>query len=273
MTGFFGRLISRSAPSLDKKSTTEGILQPRIPSLFEVQAGLGPSPAAVGEINNLVESGEGDQRSETSIDGSHQLQPAFAFFDQAHEGQSPYTPWEPHDRTEQEGDSKSEEIVQVENESDPRKDLTSGIHFHPKIGDAELIQAPKKVNSSEPMLVPAPPPSLEARNRQPDQRHVLASNRATEDSDESLSPSLHPASLSISGNPSRLEARKPSLLVPIPPSPADDDLQMPEIHINIGRIEVRTVTQGAHSPSPMPVAARPKLTLDEYLRQRNEGKR
>ena len=45
------------------------------------------------------------------------------------------------------------------------------------------------------------------------------------------------------------------------------------VHIHIERIEVR-LTPPASQPSPRPVSApRPKLSLDEYLRQRNEGKR
>jgi hypothetical protein len=45
------------------------------------------------------------------------------------------------------------------------------------------------------------------------------------------------------------------------------------VHIRIERIEVR-LTPPASQPSPHPGSApRPKLSLDEYLRQRNEGKR
>jgi hypothetical protein len=47
----------------------------------------------------------------------------------------------------------------------------------------------------------------------------------------------------------------------------------PTIHIRIGRIEVRAVTQPAPQPAPRPVRQQPKLGLDDYLRQRSEGKR
>jgi hypothetical protein len=47
----------------------------------------------------------------------------------------------------------------------------------------------------------------------------------------------------------------------------------PSVHIRIDRIDVR-VTPIASQPSPSPVSTpRPKLNLDDYLRQRNEGKR
>jgi hypothetical protein len=45
------------------------------------------------------------------------------------------------------------------------------------------------------------------------------------------------------------------------------------VHISIGRIEVRAVTPPAQPAARTPPAPRPKLSLDEYLRQRNEGKR
>lgn len=47
----------------------------------------------------------------------------------------------------------------------------------------------------------------------------------------------------------------------------------PTVHIRIGRIEVRAVTQPAPQPAPRPVRQQPKLGLDDYLRQRSEGKR
>ena len=47
----------------------------------------------------------------------------------------------------------------------------------------------------------------------------------------------------------------------------------PDIHIHIGRIEVRAVPTAAQPPARPLVVPQPKLTLDEYLRRRNEGKR
>jgi hypothetical protein len=48
--------------------------------------------------------------------------------------------------------------------------------------------------------------------------------------------------------------------------------QSPTVHIHIGRIEVRAVTQSS-PPARAVVPNRPKMTLDEYLLRRNEGKR
>ncbi len=49
--------------------------------------------------------------------------------------------------------------------------------------------------------------------------------------------------------------------------------QPPTVHITIGRIEVRAVPAAQQASVQLPASKRPRLTLDEYLRQRNEGKR
>ena len=51
------------------------------------------------------------------------------------------------------------------------------------------------------------------------------------------------------------------------------EAQVPSVHISIGRIEVRAITQPAPQPTPRPTRQQPRLGLDDYLRQRNEGKR
>jgi hypothetical protein len=48
--------------------------------------------------------------------------------------------------------------------------------------------------------------------------------------------------------------------------------QAPIVQIRIGRIEVRAISPAPVSPT-RPAHRPPKLTLDDYLRQRNEGKR
>lgn len=47
----------------------------------------------------------------------------------------------------------------------------------------------------------------------------------------------------------------------------------PVIKVNIGRIEVRAVTQQTPLPPRPKASPRPKLTLDDYLKQRNGGQR
>jgi hypothetical protein len=56
---------------------------------------------------------------------------------------------------------------------------------------------------------------------------------------------------------------KPMGLPPVEPQPT--------IHVTIGRIEVRATIPAA--PAALKAAPTPRLTLDEYLRQRNGGGR
>jgi hypothetical protein len=47
----------------------------------------------------------------------------------------------------------------------------------------------------------------------------------------------------------------------------------PAIHISIGRVEVRAVVAPAPAPQAIERKAPPRLSLDQYLRERNEGRR
>lgn len=73
-------------------------------------------------------------------------------------------------------------------------------------------------------------------------------------------PRGEPPGLSEAGNPPGLERHPDS---PSPP---------PSIRITIGRIDVRAVSPSPPSARPS-MSPRPQLTLDDYLRQRNEGRR
>jgi hypothetical protein len=86
---------------------------------------------------------------------------------------------------------------------------------------------------------------------------------------------------SSQGAAARLVPVLPKLEFPHPPSESKNSLDAkqiaaeetsPTVHIRIGRIEVRAVTQ-ASPPARTVAPSRPKLTLDDYLTRRNEGKR
>lgn len=69
-------------------------------------------------------------------------------------------------------------------------------------------------------------------------------------------PRINPASPSAFGEPSNPRAR---------------GAEAPTIQVTIGRIEVRATPPPAPVPKPRP--ASPTMSLDDYLRQRNEGRR
>ena len=64
----------------------------------------------------------------------------------------------------------------------------------------------------------------------------------------------------------------PASLRPAAPRPEPMIEPRPAVKIHIGRIDVWAVHQ-APAPRVKPVSPAPKMTLDDYLRQRNEGKR
>jgi hypothetical protein len=77
-------------------------------------------------------------------------------------------------------------------------------------------------------------------------------------------PSLQPGLVDLSGS-------RPA--VPVEAAGPDRWAGAPTVRINIGRIEVRAVPAAPAPAARPPAPPQPKLTLDEYLRQRNEGKR
>jgi len=56
-------------------------------------------------------------------------------------------------------------------------------------------------------------------------------------------------------------------------SPIRAEPAAPAIHVTIGRVEVRAVSAPAEPARPRERKAPPLLSLDQYLRQRNEGRR
>ncbi len=100
-----------------------------------------------------------------------------------------------------------------------------------------------------------------------------------------VSPLSHPERqpAAIAGNEPLTPALQPRPVSPVPPrlnpvsQPAFGEssnlraAEAPTIQVTIGRIEVRATPPAAPVPKPRP--ASPTLSLDDYLRQRNEGRR
>ena len=100
-----------------------------------------------------------------------------------------------------------------------------------------------------------------------------------------VSPLSHPERqpAAIAGNEPLTPALQPRPVSPVPPrlnpvsQPAFGEssnlraAEVPTIQVTIGRIEIRATPPAAPVPKPRP--ASPTLSLDDYLRQRNEGRR
>src|SRR5262249_48537584 len=66
---------------------------------------------------------------------------------------------------------------------------------------------------------------------------------------------------------------EPRVPAPAPTASLTTPAPMPTIRVTIGRLEVRAITPPAQKTPPVTQGQRaPLLTLDEYLKQRNEGR-
>ncbi len=262
MTEFFNHLIARSG-ALPVPQGQGNALLPRLPSLFEAP---GFQAAASGE-----ESAGGAQEG-----ARHEI---------------PSGPYDRADRSRrsfpQEGELQSDTNRSLEpprgqgteaDEPDHRRSRASGERRDQREGDAEQFRTSAPGIPVIPretfVLESAQKPAQQSRGPAPDPR----SKPALQDA----------AAQPATGSPIRpvVSVRSPGPDQPHPSRPFAGRgegneaggldawrSQPPTVRISIGRIEVRAVPAAAQPPARPPAAARPKLTLDEYLRQRNEGKR
>jgi hypothetical protein len=99
-----------------------------------------------------------------------------------------------------------------------------------------------------------------------------------------------PAKLASSSRQIEEQTRTLTRLVPLPSPPSSDggrnsttgeernsrgsnDTITPTVRINIGRIEVRAVHASQSSAAPRKTLPQPKMSLENYIQRRNEGKR
>lgn len=275
MTGFLDHLILRSTSSPAGLQPGE-ILRPRLPSLFETPAGAHALPPDFSGTDRPVESQPVDRLSERPLDEAHAPAPAFTSAE-AGERQPAFK-----ERVAPEPGmfARSNGSFDLENESGHPGRLAGDARFDRRIGDAGLLRAREPGNAADRTPDLSPLPALEAGDRgaDPERGRVAASTVPAAGPDgtriqpDRLEP-IRPAAFARPGNPSGLVERRPPAFLSDASEGIESAFQAPTVHIRIGRIEVRAGTQPPQPPARTPAAPRPKLTLDEYLRQRNEGKR
>ena len=98
--------------------------------------------------------------------------------------------------------------------------------------------------------------------------------QAAGDSSSSAAVSMVPGAVAVKArNETAPINTKPTLLSEaLVSSPIRGEAVAPAIHVTIGRVEVRAVTAPAEPARPRERKAPPLLSLDQYLRQRNEGR-
>ena len=78
---------------------------------------------------------------------------------------------------------------------------------------------------------------------------------------------------SLRSSAARLQQPPPNGTLSSLPQNNRSEPQSPEIRITIGRVDVRAIMPPSRPPNPAPVRPKPALSLESYLKQREEGKR
>jgi len=268
MTGFLDRLIIRSASSPAGSQPGE-ILRPRLPSLFEAPVDANALPPDFTGSDRQVERGLTGRLAERKMDEAHEAAPAFTAA-KADELEPTLPAFEARNSAESGVVALSSENIDMERESGHPGRLAGDAPFDRRIGDAGLLRAREPGNAVDRRPDLSPLPALQAGDRGADAS--AAGPNETRAQSTHLEP-FRPAPFPVPGNVPGPAERRPSAFLPAASEGIEPAFQPPTVHIRIGRIEVRAVTQPPQSPARTPASPRPKLTLDEYLRQRNEGKR
>ncbi len=238
MSNFFTNLVTRSfvlAPN---------VLQPRVPSQFETPAGSEPVLEETANSHRRAET------TETIADSPAMAQPRPERYRVSENPRETYPRTEPSRETY----ARHQTILPVVPEEGPRVQIKS--QSEERVVAAPIVRAEESRNERTQIIRP----------------RVEATTRPVQEKDESKSiqvsmPRLVP----------HIPGQEPSHPIHQAENNTDTKLfpledRSPTVRIHIGRIEVRAVTQPA-APARMVVPNRPKLTLDEYLLRRNEGKR
>jgi hypothetical protein len=264
MTEFFDHLVSRSHVSHGEESAG-GVLRPRLPSLFEAPAGAASAPAAPFETEHDA-SGDSSQPDAAAVESRGRLPLQVDAGSRLTQGPA------------------LDDRINQETYSEPKTGrFQAGFKNGPperRIGDAGLLRAREPGNAAvRPENVqPLPAPEMGEQFGGPaaERGNAEGSGGQAEGPDGRGArvprpEPIRPAPLPAPAGPfNAAQVRRP---VPLASDPPEAGFQVPTVHISVGRIEVRAVSQPAQPPARTPSTPRPKLSLDEYLRQRNEGKR
>ncbi len=266
MTEFFNHLVARSgrfpAPEGEGK-----ILLPRLPSLFEAP-GYQAAPSGEDSAGVALEGGLHEIPSNPNERGDRPRR-----FSTTREGLLPQTnqPFEPPRGQGTEADK-----------TDRRRSRATGERRDQEEGDAGQFRTSVPGIPVQPreafVLESARDSAQHTRGPAAEERRRPAGEAAA------LTPAagnaIHPL-VSLQ----RHEAQPPHPSRPPAGRRGGDEAgeaageadawppQAPTVHISIGRIEVRAAPVASQPPARPPAPVRPRLSLDEYLRRRNEGKR
>lgn len=282
---------------LNRAQTQGDSIQRRRPALFESDAGLSLLGGQLGGIP-LEETASGNEARNLGV--SHQASTGPEAFQQAQAPES-RTAWEfkpvavalPRFGSADESlkanhdDNRGGE----QNSPLPRTETVREIRIEPALPNVETRQSMppvtvhtrhletiREIHHERPIHVPlvSTDQSPQTRLRTPigeeqPSPNIAASPKLTGRVDDiaGVKPKRQPSSESSKESTANSSRR----IIATPLSVARDATPQPTIHVSIGRIEVRAVpAPTANNTRPQRPAA-PRLSLEDYLRQRNGGRR
>jgi len=252
MTEFFNHLVSRHASPGEMPSGE--FLRPRLPSLFE-------DPVAAGSKLPVFQA---DLIGSTPRGG-----PASRVESQGYSDSSAETGWRA-----QAGDNQVDPGQPLRSRKNNRANERQAAVRRQLTAREPGTPAGRETNLS---LIPSSESGEKAERPSTERGSSHISNGPEQGSQEGglifrpALESIHPMPSVIPSSPFGDAGQ--SVLGPVSFSGPREEALETTIHISIGRIEVRAVTQAGQPPVRQAPPPRPKLTLDEYLRQRNKGER
>ncbi len=248
MSDYLNNIVSRSLSVAD-------VVQPRVPHLFEQTAAAIPvdvAPAPTGEnaVETMIVAGEVQPSTYTPPPPSP-VNPEVAtpFFEQFRPAPVQHAPL----ATPMLQEPSSPIIEVTSRNADPEAVNESAMHARSVPERAPVTQQPRTVNHNDDRIAGAMLPSRVGPVTQSEPS--VAVHRS-----DPVSPNTRNSSISQAVP----AARPQQNLV---------EQQLPPIKINIGRVDVRAIMPAAAPVVSHSARPKPALSLESYLKQREEGKR
>jgi hypothetical protein len=248
MNDYLNSIVARSLNIAD-------VVQPRVPQLFEqplasvpeqpdpsLQTEMRPNPPALSsETSDTSIIGTDQAASEVRLSGFEPVKPAPAAMDTYVKGIRRESPF-----------------------------AVQSIQPKESLAPATASQAGGALDSRS-MREPATPSAAGSnQNASPQSDRELSLSTVGPPWKEGSVKTSEP---SITSSPARLQPSVPNVTLSSMPQNNRSEQQQPAIRITIGRVDVRAIMPAVPPPAAAPVRPKPALSLESYLKQREEGKR
>jgi len=267
MNDIFSNLVNRNAVQPSSE-----VVQPRFPSMFEPFGDLeGPTESILDQNTSfsaqaasrmeaeLPSSSPTDHDSHSpSVTSFHEISTTKKFTDQSLAYHSSHL-----------RDSESVEKKPIQQFAHPQLTSISYEPVHPSIADISLEDTNDDLRRSATIMSNTERNPARASVNDPHREKVTSEERTIHPRVESVT--AHKVD-SLVGSSRTVPGRMDKSMNVLQPREESNHAEPPVVQIHIGRIEVRAITPSPSQPASKPAPAQPRMTLEDYLRQR-EGRR